>query len=180
MKFRLPILLSSITINLFISLSLVFTVMTNSALAQMFDEDDRFGMFGGDNGFNVTGAGDSKDVELIGRALVEGPPYAVFVKDNLAYLCAGYALVILDISNPTQPVKLGLVELPGSAQDVYVLGNYAYVADWYGLRIIDVSDLSSPYEVGFYDTAGYALGVFVLGNYAYVAETGTLPLSTLR
>jgi len=87
----------------------------------MLDEDGRF---------NVTAAGDSKDVELIGRALVEGPAKAVFVEGNFAYLCARCTFVILDVSNPAQPVKLGRVVLPDIAQDVYVSGNYAYVADY--------------------------------------------------
>jgi len=115
-------------------------------------------------------SGEHENVELVGRAL-EGPANAVVVQGDHAYLCAGKALVVLDVSDPTSPVKVGQTFLPEMALDVHVSGRYAYVADfWDGLRVIDISDPTSPSEVGYYDTEDCAHGVHVSGKYAYVAD----------
>jgi len=133
--------------------TLAFALTINSAGAQSSDGDGRF---------NVAATGDSQYVGLIGRALVEGPFHDVFVEGSYAYICASCAFVILDVSEPTQPVKSGHLVLPDIANDVYISGNYAYVADGYsGLRIIDISDKQNPSEVGYYDTPGNARGVYV-------------------
>ena len=85
----------------------------------------------------------SKDVELVGAT--GGVVSDVFVQDNYAYICAGGTLTILDVSAPSNPMKVGYVALPDVAEGVYVQDGLAYVADCYsGLLIIDVSDLSSP------------------------------------
>ena len=80
-------------------------------------------------------------------------------------------LEIIDVSNPTSPVRLGGYRTSGSAQDVAVSGALAYVADVdAGLQVIDVSDPTSPVRVGGYDTSGLAFGVAVAGNRIYVAD----------
>ncbi len=96
----------------------------------------------------------------------------IFVRGNYAYVADGFAgLVILDISDITNPVLVGVYNTPGYALRVYVVDNLAYVADSYGgLRIIDVSDVSNPHEIGHHQTPGYARDVVVKNGYAYVAD----------
>ncbi|MBM3242513.1 hypothetical protein FJZ31_40145 [Candidatus Poribacteria bacterium] len=111
----------------------------------------------------------SENVEFVGAT--GGAVEDVFVQGNYAYLCAYGVLVILDISAPANPTKVGNIDLPDVAEGVYVSGSYAYVADCYsGLLVIDVSSPENPFEVGFYDTPDYASGVYVSGSYAYVAD----------
>ncbi|MBM3238986.1 T9SS type A sorting domain-containing protein [Candidatus Poribacteria bacterium] len=111
----------------------------------------------------------SENVEFVGAT--GGAVLDVFVQENYAYLCAYGVLVILDISAPANPTKVGYIALPDRAWGVYVSGSYAYVADCgSGLRVIDVSSPSNPFEVGFYDTPGEACGVYVSGSLAYVAD----------
>ncbi len=109
------------------------------------------------------------NVELISR--VDGTARAVAVQGNYAYIGDGKRLVILDVSDPADPVVVGETDpLPGVVQDVAVVGHYAYIADdWEGLRIIDVSNPASPIEAGSYTGIGEAEEVAVAGNYAYVA-----------
>ncbi len=86
----------------------------------------------------------------------------------------GDVFEIVDVSDPSNPFRVGVCELPSIAMGVSLAGNYAYVAGWeHGLRIIDISDPSNPFEVGFCNQSGdYLFGVNVLGNYAYAADFG--------
>ncbi|MBM3243017.1 hypothetical protein FJZ31_42710 [Candidatus Poribacteria bacterium] len=77
--------------------------------------------------------------------------YFVNRQGNYAYLCAYGVLVILYISSPAHPTKVGYIALPDVAEGVYVSGRYAYVSDYHsGLRVIDVISTSNLKEVGFY------------------------------
>ena len=120
-------------------------------------------------GIGMGHAEESLNVELVGRALVEGSSRAAFLQGDYAYLCAGKTLVILDITDPSSPVRVGLHDNRIGAEDVYVSGSYAYVVDsWEGVHILDVSDPTSPVEVGFFKTRPYVKSVYVSGSYAYV------------
>jgi hypothetical protein len=96
--------------------------------------------------------------------------------DGYAYVAersyaGGSGLRVIDVSDPTAPVQVALVETPGEALGVAVSDGYAYVADGgSGLRVFDVSAPSAPIEVGSYDTPGTAWDVAVAGAYAYVAD----------
>jgi hypothetical protein len=96
----------------------------------------------------------------------------VFVRGNYAYCAAGSGgLDILDISQPSKPLRVGNVDTPGSANAVFAAGNYAYVADYEGgLRVIDVSVPAQPVPVGHGDTSGDARGVYADDAYAYAAS----------
>ena len=78
------------------------------------------------------------NVEFVGQ--IGGSCYAVHVEGNYAYIGEKKRLRILDVSDPSRPVALGGVLLPGTVYGVYVSGELAYVADGpSGLQIIDVS-----------------------------------------
>jgi len=121
------------------------------------------------------GAQEAKNVQLVGRALF-GAANAVFLQDRTAYVGAGTALLIFDVSDPTHPTKLGHVYLPDLIQKLVVQGNYAYVADHFaGFRVVDVSDKRAPRERGFIKIPGVAqafgpvVDVAVRDTLAYVA-----------
>ncbi len=85
---------------------------------------------------------------LVGR-WAAGPPYAFKVENNIIYTASGGILLILDISDPTNPQFLGQVFTDGIINDVAKSGNYVYLAEKaHGLKIIDVSNLSNPIQVG--------------------------------
>ncbi len=100
-----------------------------------------------------------------------GPATAVAVSDNIAYYGLDRMLVVADVSDPTSPIELGVVEIPERAQDIAVLEEVVYVATYSnGIRIIDASDPSTPVEVGEYiPPHGRVYGIDVEGRYVYLA-----------
>jgi hypothetical protein len=116
----------------------------------------------------VSGSLAGVSIDLVGEW--GGCADAVAVAGNTAYLGVGLRLVVLDISEPSNPVFLAQSQILGSLPiAVVVQGAYAYVATQYdGLHIFDVSDPSAPRWVGWYDDAGYCYDVQVAGNYAYL------------
>ncbi|MFP4460161.1 MAG: LVIVD repeat-containing protein [Candidatus Zixiibacteriota bacterium] len=96
---------------------------------------------------------------------------SVAIRDNYAYVAGGSdGLVIIDITNPEEPVISGSADGESGNEDaVFLSGDYAYCADGGGLRIYDVSNPGAPEEAGFLLIDGIATGVFVKDNYAYVA-----------
>jgi len=111
------------------------------------------------------------NVELVGRwpyGMCEGS--AVDVTRSVALIGNGYALQVLDISNPTSLSKIGEIELDGRVQDIVISGDYAYVVTQCYLKIVDISDLNSPNEVGSkYFEEENLLSVVISSGYAYVA-----------
>lgn len=100
-----------------------------------------------------------------------GSSYVVAVSGDYAYVGMGPSLLIMDISVPSNPVKLSQVVLQDTVLDLALSGHYAYIAEGsYGLAVIDISNPSSASYVGGYDTSGRVFDVAVSGNYAYVAD----------
>lgn len=101
----------------------------------------------------------------------------VVLKNNLAFLCTGRNFEILNISDPQNIVRRGLIRLPDSPIQAVVDGTKAYVAtDSAGLITLDVSNPDNPILIGIDEipgptanSIGYALGVQVIDDIAYVA-----------
>lgn len=121
-------------------------------------------------------ATDAQNMKLVGRYPL-GPAHDICVVSNYGYLCSGGAMVILDVSNPSQPTEISWIATPGIAFDVKVAGHYAYVAGITDLNVIDISDPKNPKEVGYCGIpvekmeyiADHAR-VYVAGNHAYVVN----------
>ena len=84
-------------------------------------------------------------------------------------------LVIIDISDPAHPTKLGSYDTVGDAMSVTLSSDNtkAYVADCKnGLVIVDISDSAHPTKLGSYNTAGISTDVTLSndGSKAYLAD----------
>jgi hypothetical protein len=80
-------------------------------------------------------------------------------------------LVIVNLSDPTSPVRVGEFNTSKSAYDLCLVDHLAYVADGQaGLVVIDVSNPASPQRVAGLDALGEVQQVVVSGNYAYLAD----------
>ncbi|MDP6771015.1 MAG: hypothetical protein QF704_10000, partial [Anaerolineales bacterium] len=104
---------------------------------------------------------------------------AVHVSGKYAYVVSdstGDDLEIFDVSDPTNPIKVGGVDAAASATNVYVSGKYAYVTSLAtddDLEIFDVSDPTNPFKVGGIGAENHTRGLYVSGTYAYVgSQTG--------
>jgi hypothetical protein len=110
---------------------------------------------------------------LKGNCNTGGDARKVFIQDNYAFIANGLGggIAIIDVSNPSNPILVYNLPIPGLAQDVYVLGNYAYLTNGEnGLEIIDISNVNSPTSVANCPTDGFAYSVYAQGNYVYLAD----------
>ena len=111
-------------------------------------------------------------ITFAGSRATPGFATCVAVSGNYAYVADGTnGLCVIDISTPTSPSEVSLIDTPGQALNVAVAGNLAYVADdTGGLCVVDVSTPASPVEVGLRATLVEAKGVTVSGDSVYVAD----------
>lgn len=116
-------------------------------------------------------------VSLISKAVIgsydsPGLSYGIAVQGTHAYLADwDNGLVILDISDPTNPELTGRIDTNGYAFKVNVRGDHAFVCDWdAGLAIIDISDPSHPVEVGRFSNVDHATDCSVLGDLVYLVD----------
>lgn len=128
-----------------------------------------------------------------GNDVSMGGASSIVIFGNIAYITGGAreaALEIVDITNPTKPVRAGKIisgqagALLSSPLDVYKSGDYVYITSFAddALEIVDVSDPANPVHKGsIVNGDGGALlkrpiSVWVSGNYAYVLSWVTFSL----
>ena len=102
---------------------------------------------------NPTEISDYQDyISLVSDVAVVGSP-SEGSESVYAYLATGanYGLVVLDVSDPAQPVSLG-TQIPGMILGIAVTGNTIFVTDALGcLHIADISDPADIFEIGFFE-----------------------------
>ncbi|MCX7837672.1 MAG: hypothetical protein N2323_07000 [candidate division WOR-3 bacterium] len=103
-----------------------------------------------------------------------GPAYAVSYDPSrsLCFLGSGGGVYILDVSNPSNPIKVSEgIHTRGIVYGLFYSNNKLYIACGQGgLEIWDVTNPNNPTKLGYYFTPDEAWGVYVLGSYAYVAD----------
>ena len=85
----------------------------------------------------------------------------------------GRNLVVLNVTTPSSPSKVGQVTLPGIVPGVKLLGQYAYVADGEaGLQVVDIGTPATPKIAGSYATTNemWAIDIAIYGGTVYVAD----------
>ncbi|MHA1906805.1 MAG: LVIVD repeat-containing protein [Candidatus Thorarchaeota archaeon] len=117
-----------------------------------------------------------QDLNLIGEVDTGGQALRVHIDGDTAYVLDAdgsgtLGLVIVDISESSQPAILGTYHNGGLPFDVVSEQNIVYIADQFeGLRIIDVSNPANPVELEGYSGSGMAFDVEVVGDYLYFAD----------
>jgi hypothetical protein len=110
-----------------------------------------------------------------------GPAMAVAVDGNHAYVAAGSGgLIVLDVSNPAQPVRVGSYWAAGVTRCVQVSGSRAYVARTVRagggciansrgrLDVLDVTDPAKPKLLGSHPMPRSITDLQIVGQLAYV------------
>jgi len=119
---------------------------------------------------------------LEGSVATAGDARAVAVSGNHAFVAADAAgLLVVDITDPSNPVPAGSYDTAGYVFDVAVVGDLAFLADYSspaGLTVVDIRDPTNPVLAGSYNTPGDALGVTIAGTVAFVAD-GYLGLTAI-
>jgi hypothetical protein len=96
----------------------------------------------------------------------------VVVSGGCAYLAAvNRGLLVLDISDPTQPGVLGQFTVPNDAVDLVIREPLAYVATMRGVQILDVSNPTAITIVGSYPTQAAVYTLDLEGTTLHVAAT---------
>ena len=122
------------------------------------------------NGFNY-GTVNGNKIDLVSS--VGGSCFGEAVSGTFAYIGEGRNLVVLNISSPSSPSKVGQVTLPGLVRGVALLGSFAYVADQEGgIQVVDISNPASPLIRGAYTTTNYTWidGITIFGGRIYSAS----------
>ena len=130
----------------------------------------------GSAGFLIINISDLLDPTILCTLDTPGRVIDLCVRDTLAYLADDDSLLIVNVSNPSNPAIIGHISTPGSgAYDVWVTGDYAFVIeeDFFGgqgkVNMIDVSNPTSPVLVRQVSMAATPYGLFVLNDKVYVA-----------
>ena len=102
----------------------------------------------------------------------DGSVNEILIENNIAYLADGFGgVIIVDISNPQSPVKLGEFNEGGRTDGLCYSNDLLFVANYeLGLQILDVSDPTQPTKLGTFYDGGNARSIAVRGDRAYLAD----------
>ena len=111
-------------------------------------------------------------VDLCGRLTLAGD--LLFVAAD----CEG--MIVVDVSDPARPSRVGLFEGPGDVTRIALSGDRALVADYTGgLSIVDVSNPRRPRSLGEWDE-GIVGDVAARGGVAYAAMGDLIVIDVTR
>ena len=124
------------------------------------------------SGSYVLGITATLQMQAVGGFNPSGYSLDVATSGTVAYLVVGTkGLLVVNISDPTDPIEIGSHSTNGYAQAVAVDDRIAYVANRSeGVAIIDVSDPSRPVQIGTFDTPGSAHAVTLYQGLALISD----------
>jgi hypothetical protein len=120
----------------------------------------------GASGLQIVDVGDPASPRSAGIVDTGGTAYNVAVEGDLAFVADGSALVVVDVSRPSQPAIRGSLATPATA--VATAGSRAYVVGGNQLKAVNVSNPAAPALLG--SIASLGQGIDLLGNLAFVAS----------
>ena len=122
-------------------------------------------------------SGGENETDQEGVPLPPDEANGIYIIDELAYV-ADYmtGLLVFDISDRSNPIKISELDLSGDGMDVFVSGKFAYVACGYsGLQIIDISDIKNMRVVSSFkqedSSINYAARLQVKNNLVFLADS---------
>ncbi len=98
------------------------------------------------------------NIDLVDLVEVGGARAAI-ASDPYVYAVYGRALVVLDVSNPGNPVRVGIGIVPPACDDMEILGDYLYCYCQTLVQVVDVSEPSSPKLEGSFEAVGSLLDI---------------------
>lgn len=116
---------------------------------------------------------DDTQLKKIGKFNV-GITYGLSIKNNCAYITTNNSLVILDISNPKKPRRIGMLKLGQPAFALNVREGKAYLAATdNGLVIVDISNPEDPELICKYTGGGSVRRLHLSDRYCITSEFDT-------
>ncbi|OIR12589.1 MAG: hypothetical protein BEU05_02855 [Marine Group III euryarchaeote CG-Bathy2] len=115
----------------------------------------------------AAGEGPTAELSWVTAAL-PGTPSDMVVRDDHAYLAVGSGLLVLDISEASNPRELSFLPLVNGAGLVGVSGDYACVVDTQGIRIFNITNPAEPQEMGNLSIEGEIRYLAMGQDYVYL------------
>lgn len=120
------------------------------------------------DGFYIVDVHDPDHPTLLGSWWIAGQPYDLAVYRHYAVVPSG-TVRIVDLTNPSQPVVVGIVSPPGGADNIDIAGDFAYSAGPHVLSVIDLTDPTHPAVLGSVEVERHVSAVAVSGSLAFLA-----------
>ena len=104
--------------------------------------------------------------------------YAMALDGTTLYALCGDDFLTVDLTDPSAPVELSRLELPGTGTGIGLIDGYAVIITSYdGLLVLSIDDPAAPAVVGQLPIDGYGEDVRIVGDLAYVAAGGLYVVS---
>jgi len=135
---------------------------------------------GSGSGFNIIDISNPSDPTIIGSKEIKNSQQLfldenkVYIKTSYAYaipshgVIRGYGLVVLDISEPSNPMTLSNQTMAYD-YNLCASGDAVYISGHTELKILDYKELTNPIELGSLSIPGGANGIYLSGKTVYMA-----------
>jgi hypothetical protein len=118
--------------------------------------------------------GNPANPTLVGGYAVQRDARDVVFSGAYAYVADGVAgLEVYDVSDATNPRRVGEYFIGTPANSVAVAGNQVCLLATGGMHVFDVADPANPRPLGDYSVAGDGRRVRIQGDFAYIVAKGT-------
>jgi hypothetical protein len=120
--------------------------------------------------------GDHWNVELVSSIDSLDGTKSIAISNGYAYIATeDTGIRIFDISDPSDPIEVGVYITESGPNKIVIEGNYAYTTDgMFGLLILDTSDPANLSEVGSIESGEFANNITISGNFVYIANDFTI------
>jgi hypothetical protein len=123
------------------------------------------------SGVQIFDISDPAQLQILGTADVHMHIKQITERDNLLYIAGSRGLLIIDVSQPANPVEIGAIQRDNTntiidVADIQLSGNIAYLGGRSGIMAIDVSVPSQPIVVWKYGGTD-VIGIHVAKNILY-------------
>ena len=142
--------------------------------------ENNIGYFSQCFALNIYDLADPADSVLLGSIMPVSGAGQLYFHDGFIYTQSveggcDLSMSIIDVRDPSNPVEVGLLYLPGYVSDVSFDENLAYFSAYQNeLFVYDISDPSDAVLVSRCNTPGYMRNTLPWGDYVYVADNTSL------
>ncbi|MCF6267706.1 MAG: hypothetical protein L3J57_14335 [Desulfuromusa sp.] len=97
---------------------------------------------------------------------------SIYSQNGIVYVANGRSgLLIVDVTNPLDPIILSSTAIVGVCREVRVVGDNAFITSHHGgITVVDVKDPENPIVLNYISMPALSRGLQVVGDLIYVAQ----------
>ncbi len=97
---------------------------------------------------------------------------SIYSQNGIVYVANGRSgLLIVDVTNPLDPIILSSTAIVGICREVRVVGDKAFITSHHGgITVVDVKDPENPIVLNYISMPALSRGLQVVGDLVYVAQ----------